>query len=306
MDFLVTGGAGFIGSHIVKHLVSTGRSVRILDNLSTGNEANLKTVSGRIEFIHGDIRDRNTANRACIGVDSVLHLAALPSVAESVDNPAEAHEVNSTGTLHMLLAARDARARRFVFSSSCAVYGDSPVSPKTENIAPDPLSPYAAQKAAGEQYCRIFHRLYGLPAFALRYFNVYGPGQNPASQYAAAVPIFVKKLRDNQPPTIHGDGLQTRDFVFVRDVVLANLACCQADDSRAGNVVNIASGRSVSIVQLVQTLLQLLHSPVKPLHTPARQGDIRESSADISAAARLLNWKPLTTLEQGLREILES
>ena len=225
VEYLVTGGAGFIGSNIVRRLVADGCSVRVLDNLSTGRMSNIQDLMGDIELLEGDICDAATAARAVAGVKFVLHLAARPSVARSVEDPLTSDMMNVRGTLMMLVAARDAGVERFVFSSSSSVYGNTPVLPKQEDMTPGPLSPYAVQKLTGEHYCRVFHELYGLKAYVLRYFNVFGPRQNPKSQYSAVVPFFIDKLKNDEAPPIHGDGEQTRDFTFVDDVIAANLCC---------------------------------------------------------------------------------
>lgn len=306
VDFLVTGGAGFIGSNIVRWLVREGRSVRVLDNLSTGRAHNLDPVRACIDFVQGDIRDLASVRAAAAGCRNVLHLAAFPSVAESVQDPATFDAVNTGGTLNVLIAARDAGARRLVFSSSCSVYGDGPESPKREDLPPAPLSPYAVQKLTGEHYCRVFRRLYGLEAFCLRYFNVFGPGQNPRSQYAAVIPNFVSALQRGAPMTIHGDGGQTRDFVFVEDVVRANLSCCEAPAAAAGEVYNVACGTSISINDLANTLMKVMGRQVTPVHDAAMPGEVRDSRGDGSRAARMLGWKPITGLEEGLRRTAEA
>lgn len=304
-DCLVTGGAGFIGSNIVRGLVEKGRSVRVLDNLATGSLENLRDLLDRADFIEGDIRKMSVARKAARGVRHVFHLAALPSVAQSVEDPVTSNEVNATGTLNMLVAARDAGADRFVFSSSSAIYGNDPALPKREDMLPEPLSPYAVQKAVGEHYCRIFHGLYGLKTFALRYFNVFGPRQNPKSQYAAVVPNFVDALKHGKSPTIHGDGGQTRDFIFVEDVVRANLACGEADEKAAGQVYNVAWGKSITVKELADLLIRVTGRNVAPVHTEARQGDVRHSRADTSRARDLLRWTPTIPFEEGLRRTVE-
>jgi nucleoside-diphosphate-sugar epimerase len=300
MTYLVTGGAGFIGSNIVRRLLDAGGAVRVLDNLATGRAANLEDVRGRIEWIEGDMRDLAVARRAVAGATFVLHLAALPSVARSVADPLLANGANIDGLLNMLVAARDAGVKRFVFSSSSSVYGDTPVLPKVETMPPRPLSPYAAQKLAGEHYCRVFHGLYGLPTVSLRYFNVFGPRQDPTSQYSAAIPLFIAAIRAGRPPTIYGDGEQTRDFTFVEDVVDANLRACEAPDAACGDVFNVSGGRRTSVNQLVRTIDRLLGADVKPVHVPARKGDVRDSLGDTTRAAQMLNWRPRFTFEQGL------
>lgn len=305
MDYLVTGGAGFIGSNIVHRLVKMDSSVRVLDDLSSGRLENLQEVAGAIEFIRGDIRDPATVAAAVRGVRYVLHVAAMPSVVRSVEDPLTTNAVNVEGTLRLLLASRDAGVERFVFSSSSSVYGDSPVLPKRENMIPMPLSPYAVQKLAGEGYCKNFYQLYGLKTFILRYFNVFGPRQNPKSQYAAVIPLFVDAIWAGRPPTIHGDGEQTRDFTFVDDVVDANLCCCTAPAEAAGKVYNIARGDRISINQLAQTINRILGKNIVPVHDAPRPGDVRDSQAESELARRVLGWQPRVGFEEGLAVTVE-
>jgi nucleoside-diphosphate-sugar epimerase len=305
-DFLVTGGAGFIGSNIVRRLVSEGKSVRVLDNLATGRMVNLGDLRSRFEFMEGDIRDGQVVREAVRGVRHVLHLAALPSVSRSVEDPATSNDVNVTGTLNLLLASRDAGVHTFVFSSSSSVYGNTPALPKHEAMPTAPLSPYAIQKLAGENYCRVFHSLYGLRTFALRYFNVFGPRQNPRSQYAAVIPLFIQALRENRAPYVHGDGEQTRDFTFVQDVVAANLCACTAPDRAAGGVYNVARGDRISLNQLIRVLQTVMdRRTIRPEYGPARPGDVRDSQADSSRAQELLGWRPGCTFEEGLRTTVQ-
>lgn len=299
--FLVTGGAGFIGSNLASILVDQGNPVRILDNFSTGREANLTGWTEGVEVVRGDIRDADVVRRACDDVEYVLHLAALPSVAGSVEDPVATHDVNISGTLNLLLQARDSGVRRVVFASSSAVYGDTAVLPTQEDMAPQPLSPYALSKLAGEHYCRLFFSLYGLETFALRYFNVYGPRQDPASDYAAVIPSFIERLRTGQPVEIHGDGGQTRDFTFVSDVAAANLCCCRAPASAAGEVYNVARGDRTSILELAQSIAGIVGTDVPPRFTGERAGDVRDSQADSARAREVLGWQPTVPLEQGLR-----
>ena len=306
MDFLVTGGSGFIGSHIAQALVERGHSVRVLDNLSTGRLSNLDDLAGKADWRQGDVRDRQAVAQAVSGVRCVLHVAALPSVARSVQDPLGSNETNVTGTLNVLLAARDAGVERFVFSSSSSVYGDTPVLPKQEDMPPRPLSPYAAQKLMGEQYVRLFHSLYGMKTFALRYFNVYGPRQNPDSPYAAAIPRFIRCLKEGRPPVVYGDGKQTRDFTFVRDVVAANLACVTAGSDAAGQAMNIAGGHRVSILELIAALQRIMGTRISLSMEAARTGDVRDSLGDVTRAARLIGWRPETTLDKGLAETVRS
>lgn len=302
---LVTGGAGFIGSNVVRLLLEQGASVRVLDNLATGNRRNLEPYADRIDFIAGDIRDDATVVRAASGVRNVFHLAALPSVAGSVDDPVISNAVNAVGVLHLLVAARDAGAERFVFSSSSAIYGNAPGLPKRETMLPAPLSPYAVQKLNGEHYCHLFHELYGLETFALRYFNVYGPNQDPSSQYAAAIPHFIDRITRDEPPLIHGDGGQTRDFVFVDDVARANLACLDAPAASAGRTYNVSCGDRLSINDIAAMLIRVMGKDLDPVHVDPRPGDVRDSQGDRTAAADALGWEPATPFEDGIRKTVE-
>ena len=273
----------------------------MLDNFSTGRSANLAEVADSIEIVEGDLRDRAVVARAVAGAEAVFHLAALGSVQRSVDDPLTTNEVNVTGTLNLLIAARDAGARRFVFSSSSSVYGDTPVLPKREDMTPNPLSPYALSKLTGEHYVRIFRRLYGLPAFALRYFNVFGPRQDPGSRYAAVIPLFVAAARAGKPCVINGDGGQTRDFTYVDNVVDANLCCLEAPEDAAGGVYNIALGGRVSILELARSICELAGAAPSFEHRPARAGDVRDSQADNGLARSRLGWTPAVDTVEGLR-----
>ncbi|MCX7825266.1 MAG: SDR family oxidoreductase [Verrucomicrobiae bacterium] len=304
-DYLITGGAGFIGGHLAERLVRDGKSVRILDNFSSGRENNLNGCGGKVEVIRGDLRDRDAVARAVSGTRVVFHLAAMVSVPQSVADPQTAHEVNVNGTLNLFLAARDAGVRRVVFSSSSAVYGDSPDQPKREDMRPAPISPYGLHKLIGEQYARLFHRLYGLEVVSLRYFNVFGPRQDPTSPYAAAIPRFISRLLAGQPPIVFGDGRQTRDFTYVENVIEANLAAAAAPAEAVGESFNIASGASTSVNDLIATLNRILGTNIVPIHDPPRSGDILHSAADISKAARILNCPPRVDLATGLRRTLE-
>jgi nucleoside-diphosphate-sugar epimerase len=304
-ECLVTGGSGFIGSNLVRTLVENGRPVRVLDNFSTGRPENLAGVEADIDLIEGDIRDVPTVEQAVRGVKYVFHLAALPSVIRSVQDPGPTHDVNVTGTLNILLAARDNGVERLAFSSSSSVYGDTPTLPKEESMVPMPLSPYAVSKLAGEHYCRVFHRLYGLQTYALRYFNVFGPRQNPKSQYAAVIPLFIDALREGRGPTIYGDGEQTRDFTFVDDVVHGNLCCCTAPEEAAGGIFNIACGRRTSVNDLAARIASIMGKDIKPLHTDARPGDVRDSQAANERATGILGWKSRVSFEQGLERTIE-
>lgn len=302
---LVTGGAGFIGSNLARTLLEKGREVRVLDNFATGRHENLKDILKDIELVEGDLRNPEDVKKAVRGVCCIFHLGALPSVVRSVEDPLETHDVNVTGTLNLLIAARDAGVKRFVFSSSSSVYGNTPALPKREDMLPMPLSPYAAHKLTGEHYCRIFHELYGLKTFSLRYFNVFGPRQNPKSHYAAVIPLFIDAFAHGKAPVIHGDGGQTRDFTYVQNVVDANLACCDAPEEAAGGVFNAACGDRISVNDLASTIAKLMGSSVKPVHAEPRAGDVRDSQADSRRAREMLGWTPKVGFEEGIRRTVE-
>jgi len=298
--YLITGGAGFIGSHLVRELLRRRQKVRVLDNFSTGRRENLDGCLHRIELIQGDVRDQAVLNRAVRNADYVLHQAALASVPRSIDHPLETNQVNVEGTLGLLLAAREAGAKRFVLASSSSVYGPSPRLPKRESARPRPISPYAISKFTGEQYCRVFSQLYGLQTVCLRYFNVFGPRQNPASQYAAVIPKFILSLLQGERPVIHGDGRQSRDFSYVSNVVQANLLACRVRLAD-GPVFNVACGRRYTINDLAARLSRILGFRDTPVHTAPRPGDVRHSLADISRARQLLGYRPDVSFEVGLR-----
>ncbi len=302
--YLVTGGAGFIGSHLVDALLERGHTVRVMDNLVTGRRENLAHVLDKIEFFEDSITDLDAVRRAMDGVDYVLHQAAIPSVPRSVADPIASNDSNVTGTLNVLLAARDAGVKRVVYAASSSAYGDVESEYKAEDMTPRPLSPYAVSKLAGEYYCQVFHHVYGLETVALRYFNVFGPRQDPTSQYAAVIPIFITALLEGRPPTVHGDGLQTRDFTYVANVVEANLLACHAEGV-SGEVFNIACGQKYSILELVDVLNELMGSRIEPVHTPPRPGDIRHSRADISKARRMLGYRPTVDFREGLSRTIE-
>jgi len=301
---LVTGGAGFIGSHLVEALVSAGCKVNVLDNLSSGKTANLKHLSDQITFFQEDIRNRKVLAGALEGCEVVFHLAAMVSVPQTVENPIDSAAVNDSGTLYVLEAARQQKVRRFVFSSSCAVYGDDPRLPKRENMMPRPLSPYAAQKLAAEYYARVYYDLYGFETTVLRYFNVYGPRQDPSSPYSGVISIFMTKALQNQPAVIYGNGNQSRDFIYVQDVVKANLLAATAKNA-TGRVMNIGSARAVIIKQLWQKICMLSGCRLEPWHVSKRPGDINESLADIEAAKEFLDFEPEVSLEDGLKRTFE-
>ncbi len=297
--YLVTGGAGFIGSNLVTALVERGETVRVLDNFSTGHRANLAPVADRIELMEGDIRDPEQVRQAVAGSDYILHQAALPSVPRSIADPLTSNAVNVTGTLTLLQAAREAGVKRLVQASSSSVYGDNPALPKQETMATRPMSPYAISKLAAEQYGRVFYQLYGFETVALRYFNVFGPRQDPGSQYAAVIPKFITAMLQSQPPTIYGDGRQSRDFTFIDNVVQANLRACTAPEA-AGGVFNIACGERYSLLDLLAHLAELTGSPAEAHHTAPRPGDVPHSQADISLARAVLGYEPAMTFGEGL------
>ena len=302
---LVTGGAGFIGSHLVDGLLAAGWRVRLLDDFSSGRESNVAHLNGSAELLRGDLRDRALLGRALAGMEVVFHQGAVPSVPRSVAEPERTNDVNVTGTLGVLEAARAAGARRVVFASSSSAYGDTPVLPKVETMPPCPLSPYALQKYAGERYCQLYHRLYGLETVALRYFNVYGPRQNPQSEYAAVIPRFATACLTGRAPVVFGDGEQTRDFTFVADAVAANLLAADAPRA-AGEVVNVAGGRRVSLNELLGEIRALTRAQVAPRHEPSRPGDVRDSLADLGRARELLGYAPRVDLRTGLARTIES
>ncbi len=302
--FLVTGGAGFIGSHLVEALVERGDRVRVLDNLSTGFLANLHGVRNRIEFIEGDLVDGPTVARAVEGVDTVFHEAALASVPRSVERPLETHAACVTGTLTLLDAARRAGVRRVVYAASSSAYGDQPCQSNRETDLPAPISPYGAAKLAAEYYCRAFWATYGLETVALRYFNVFGPRQDPASPYSAVIPLFITAMLAGRQPVIYGDGRQSRDFTFVANVVQANLLAADAPDA-AGRVFNAANGRSTSLLELLAAMNNLLGMKIVPRYEPPRVGDVRESMADITLARTLLRYEPQVDFHEGLRRSID-
>lgn len=301
---LVTGGAGFIGSHLVDLLLQEGWRVRVLDNLSTGSLGNLLAFSGELDIVEGDVRDADMCHRACDGIDAVFHLAGMASVGDSVADPLLAHEVNLTGTLHMLIAARDSGVKRFIFSSSTSVYGNANTIPTRETQVIAPLSPYASQKAAGELYCENFYRLFGLETVVLRYFNVFGPRQSADSGYAAAIPKFVDAAIHNRAPIVFGDGRQTRDFVYAGNVALANLRGALADGV-AGQAFNVAEGNSISLLGLLDELRAVTGAALQPEFRPARAGDVRHSRADITKAKALLGYEPAISFTEGIRRTVE-
>ncbi len=301
--YLVTGGAGFIGSHLCQRLCAEGHAVRVLDDLSTGRRENLADILDEVEFVEGDIRDAALLAEAVQQVDCVLHHAAISSVPASVEQPLVDQQVNAVGTLRLLEAARQAGVRRVVFASSASVYGNNPQMPKHENMPPEPESPYAISKVVGEYYARLYSQLYGLEVVGLRYFNVFGPRQVPASQYSGVISIFVAQMRAGESPTVCGDGLQSRDFVYVGDVVEANM---RASTTRgvAGRIYNIGCGRSASLLELIAALNEVLGTELEPIFSPPRAGDIRFSSADISRAQNELGYEPRIGFAAGLERTI--
>ncbi|HVS37044.1 MAG TPA: SDR family oxidoreductase [Gemmataceae bacterium] len=300
---LVTGGAGFIGSHLVDALLARGDSVRVLDDFSTGSWDNLDAVRDRIEVIEGDITDPSVVRAAMRGVEVVYHQAALASVPRSVANPLATHRVCVDGTLQVLLAARDAKVRRVVYAASSSAYGNSARLPKRESDPTAPLSPYAAAKLAGENYCAAFSEVYGLETVRLRYFNVFGPRQTPDSPYAAVIPLFIRAMTAGQAPTVHGDGEQSRDFTFVEDVVQANLLAASAPGV-IGRLYNVACGRRTSLLELIALLNELIGANMAPVHAAPRAGDVKHSLADIERARQELKYRPTTDMKEGLRRCL--
>jgi UDP-glucose 4-epimerase len=302
---LVTGGAGFIGSHLADALLAAGWAVRVLDDFSSGREENLRHLQDRIEVVRGDFAEPDVVARSVRDVEVVFHQGAVPSVPRSVAEPVRTNRANVVGTLGVLEAARQAGVRRVVYAASSSAYGDTEVLPKVESMPPNPRSPYALQKYAGEVYCRLYHELYGLETVALRYFNVFGPRQDPKSEYAAVVPRFATACLRREPAQIHGDGEQSRDFTFVADTVRANLLAAEAKDA-PGHVINVAGGRRISLNELYATLQRITGSTVPATHGPPRAGDVKHSLADLSRARTLLGFEPRVSLEDGLRRTLES
>jgi len=302
---LVTGGAGFIGSNLVAALLERGDDVRVLDNFSTGSRANLAALGREVEVVEGDLRSYERVHTAVRGSEVVFHQGALGSVPRSVQDPLTSTAVNVEGTLNVLLAARDEGIRRVVAASSSSVYGDGGTFPRVETQSPNPISPYAVAKLAAERFCVSFARVYGIETVALRYFNVFGPRQDPSSQYAAVVPRFIRAIADGRPVTVHGDGEQSRDFTYVENVVRANLLAADGADA-AGRVLNVATGASQTVNALADTVGRLLALPVEKAHGPAQPGDVRESWADVSAAREALGYEPAVGFEEGLRRTIEA
>jgi len=301
---IVTGGAGFIGSHLTDLLLSRGYHVIIIDDFSTGKMANIEPLlkNKKVDFIQGSITELPLLQNLFQGVDFVFHQAALSSVPRSIEDPLSTSKVNITGTLNVLLAARDNNVKKVIYASSSSVYGDTPTLPKREDMVSNPQSPYALTKLVGEYYCRVFHQIYGLPSICLRYFNVYGPRQDSDSQYAAVIPIFIARLSHNKPPIIYGDGEQTRDFTFVKDVIQANIIGAESD---ACGVFNIGRGENSTLNDLAKTIINLVGKDLQSEYQPPRVGDVRDSLADISKA-RAIGYEPQYSLDKGLRETIRS
>jgi len=304
MKYLVTGGSGFIGSNIAHELVKRGEDVRVIDNFSTGNKVNIAEIENRIELIDGDIRDFWTVQEAVAGVDYVLHQAALPSVPRSISNPLTSNSVNIDGTLNLLEASKSAGVKRFVMASSSSVYGDTPALPKREDMPTDPLSPYAITKLANEKYCKVFYELYGLETVCMRYFNIFGPRQDPKSEYAAVIPRFITALLNGRQPVVYGDGEQSRDFTFVSNAVDANLLATTAA-IKPGRYYNIACGAQYTLNDLLDMLREIIGTDIEAKYTPPHPGDIKHSFADISLARKELGFDPKVDFKAGLKKTVE-
>jgi nucleoside-diphosphate-sugar epimerase len=302
-QYLVTGGAGFIGSHLTEELVRRGHSVRVADSLITGKRSNLDHIPG-VEFLEGDLADLAFAQRAAQGVQYVLHQAAIPSVPRSVKDPIASNRANVDATLNVLVASRDAGVRRLVFAGSSSAYGNTPTLPKHEDMPTNPLSPYALQKVIGEQYLQMFTRLYGLETVSIRYFNVFGPRQDPSSPYSGVISVFATALLENRSPKIYGDGGQTRDFTYVANVVDGVLRACEAPQA-SGEVINVATAGRISLNELFRTMRTLIGGTVEPVYVETRAGDVRDSQADITKARRILGYEPTVAFEEGLRRTVD-
>jgi UDP-glucose 4-epimerase len=304
MKFLVTGGAGFIGSHLVEELLKRNYEVKVLDNFSTGKRENLKEFEKDIELIEGDIRSYHIVEKAVKGIDIILHQAALPSVPRSIKDPITTNEVNVGGTLNILEGAKENKVKRVVFASSSSVYGDTPTLPKSEDMIPNPLSPYAVSKLAGENYCQVYSRIYGIETVILRYFNVFGPRQDPSSQYSAVIPKFIKAIKEDKRPIIYGDGTQSRDFTYVANVVEANILAASSEVD-SGIIMNCACGGQITLNELVNEINKILKKNIEPIYDEPRIGDIKHSYADIELINRKLNFKPIFNFYEGLKFTVE-
>lgn len=304
MNFLVTGGAGFIGSHLVDALVQNGDKVKVLDDFSSGRRENLEALLNKIKLIEGDIRNKTLVNSAMPGVDYVLHQAALRSVPKSLENPELYNDVNINGTLNILKAAQQARVKRLVFASSSSIYGEGNIFPQKEDLLPLLISPYALTKLAGEYYCRIFSQIHGLETVSLRYFNVFGPRQSLENQYAVVIPKFITCMLKNESPPVHGDGQQTRDFTYVQNIVQANIKSAISPEMK-GEVFNIACGQAYSVLDIINHINKILKKSIKPKFMPPRPGDVRDTLADITRAQKLIGFTPKVDFEQGLKKTIE-
>lgn len=304
--YLVTGGAGFIGSHIVRRLVSDGQHVRVVDNLSTSTNSRLDDVRQSIDFLQGDLADEEVSKAAVRGIDCVLHQAAIPSVQRSINNPIGTNKANVTATLNLLESCRKANVRRFVYAASSSAYGDVEVLPKVESMPVNPLSPYALQKWVGEYYCKLYHKLYRLETISLRYFNVFGPAQDPHSEYSAVIPKFITAVLAKKPITVYGDGEQSRDFTYVENIVEANLLAAEASSAAAGNVYNIGCGARVSLNTLISLLEEIIGVKAEVAYAKPKAGDVRHSLADIAQARHVLGYEPKVMLNEGLRLTIEA
>jgi len=303
-NVLVTGGAGFIGSHIVDGLVDAGHSVRVIDNLSTGNRDNLAAVADKVDFLEGDITDAEAVSKAVEDMEIVYHQAALASVPRSVEAPLESHAACATGTLNVLHHARLAGVRRVIYAGSSSAYGDIAAATNRETDLPGPLSPYAAGKLTGEMYCRVFHHTYGMETITIRYFNVFGPRQDPGSPYSAVIPLFITWMLGGKPPVVYGDGKQSRDFTYIANIVHGNLLAMEAKQA-VGQSLNVANGRTTSLLELIDAINQMLGLSISPQHEPARIGDIRDSMADITQARRQLGYEPQIDFLEGLERSID-
>jgi nucleoside-diphosphate-sugar epimerase len=303
-NYLVTGGAGFIGSHLAERLLNDGHHVKIIDNLSTGKRANLERLHGDLAFHEVSITDLDALRPIFKDVDTIFHQAALPSVPRSIDDPLTTHEYDLTGTLNVLIAARDAGVRRVIYAASSSAYGDIAGEFKTEDMPPRPMSPYGVAKLGSEYYCQTFTTVYGLETVCLRYFNVFGPQQDPTSQYAAVIPLFITQMLDGQSPTIHGDGLQSRDFTYIDNVVHGNILASTAPKA-AGQVMNLATGGRITLLDLVEKINRALNTAIEPHHVESRTGDIKHSRASIDKARALLQYEPVVDFDEGLARTIE-
>jgi UDP-N-acetylglucosamine/UDP-N-acetyl-alpha-D-glucosaminouronate 4-epimerase len=303
--YLVTGGAGFIGSHLVRHLIAKGAEVRVIDNLSTSDLSRLKNFGASIEFIKADLSDDGVSDAAVKDIDYVFHQAAVPSVQRSVRDPIATNRANVTATLNLLESSRRAKVRRFIYAASSSVYGDTEVLPKTETMCPNPLSPYALQKFSGERYCKLYFDLYGFETVSLRYFNVFGPEQDPHSEYSAVIPKFISGLLEDRAITVYGDGEQSRDFTYIENVVEANLHAMRADEA-PGKVFNIGCGERVSLNTLIKSLENIVGVDATVHHAQARPGDVRHSLADITLARKVLGYSPHIMVQEGLRRTVDA